>query len=71
MSMRVFPELTDAEEYALQEEARVKSKHSLHYLAKHLLGYHKMTDDFHLGMAKAIDNPKFRFKLLMYPRGHY
>lgn len=69
--MRVFPELTDAEEYALQEEARVKSKHSLHYLAKHLLGYHKMTDDFHLKMSKTIDNPKFRFKLLLYPRGHY
>ncbi len=69
MTMRAFPELTLAEEEALKEEARYKSKDDLHYLAKHLLGYHKVTDHIHRRMAKDIDTPRYRFKLLLWPRG--
>lgn len=69
--MRAFPDLTAEQEDALKEEARMKSKDDLHYLAKHLLGYNKITDHIHRRMAKDIDTPRYRFKLLLWPRGHY
>ena len=71
MGMRAFPELTLEQEEALKEEARCKSKEDLHYLAKHLLGYNKITNHIHKRMAKDIDTPRYRFKLLLWPRGHY
>lgn len=59
------------EERAIQEEARIKSQEDLHYLAKHLLGYSRVTDHIHRRMAKDVDTPKYRFKLLLWPRGHF
>lgn len=69
--MRAFPEYTLEQEEALKAEARGKSKEDLHYLAKHLLGYNKITNHIHKRMAKDIDTPRYRFKLLLWPRGHY
>jgi len=69
--VRAFPELTPSEEEAFKEESRNKSRDDLHYLAKHLLGYNKITDHIHRRMAKDIDTPRYRFKLLLWPRGHY
>lgn len=69
--VRAFPEMTEEQEEALKEEARQKSKQDLHYLAKHLLGYDRVTDHYHKWMCMDIDNPNFRFKLLLHPRGHF
>ncbi len=69
--MRAFPDKTIQQEEALKEQARENSKNDLHYLAKHLLGYNKITDHIHKRMAKDIDTPRYRFKLLLWPRGHY
>lgn len=71
IGLRAFPELSIDEEMALQEEARFKSRDDLHYLAKQLLGYNKITDHIHKRMAKDIDTPRYKFKLLLWPRGHY
>ena len=69
--IRAFPELSIDEERAWQEEARTKSRDDLHYLAKHLLGYNKITDHIHKRMAQDIDTQRYKFKLLLWPRGHY
>lgn len=68
---RVFPELSTGEENALKEEARHRCTDDLHYLAKDVLGYNRITDHYHKRMAMDIDTPKYRFKLLMHPRGHF
>lgn len=69
--MRVFPELTLEEEEALREEARVRCQTDLHYLAKEVLGYNRVTDHCHVDMARDIDTPQYKFKLLLWPRGHF
>lgn len=69
--IKIFPELTDLEEEALKEEAQLRGTDDLHYLAKHILGYDKVTDHYHKRMAVDIDTPRYRFKLLLHPRGHY
>ena len=63
--------LTVEEEQLLKEEARSRCVEDLHYLAKHVLGYNKVTDHIHKEMALDIDTPRYRFKLLLWPRGHY
>jgi len=67
----IFPELSKQEEAALKAEARDLCKQDLHYLAKHVLGYDRVTDHYHKRMARDIDTPKFKFKLLLHPRGHF
>lgn len=69
--IRVFPNLSLEEEEAIKIQARERCKEDLHYLAKHVLGYNKITDHYHLQMARDIDTPKYRFKLLLHARGHY
>lgn len=69
--MRAFPNLTEQQEEVLKEEARQKCLEDLHYLAKHILGYDRLTEHYHRSMAKDIDTPKYKFRLLMHPRGHF
>jgi hypothetical protein len=69
--MRAFPNLTEEQEEVLKEEARQKCLEDLHYLAKHILGYDRLTEHYHRSMAKDIDTPKYKFKLLLHPRGHF
>ncbi len=68
---RAFPELTKQEEEQLKAEGRKRCREDLHYLAKHVLGYNKITDHYHKKMAMDIDTPKYKFKLLLHPRGHF
>jgi len=70
-SIRAFPEYTEKEEEALKSVARTRSKEDLHYLAKQVLGYDRITDHIHKQMAQDIDTPNYRFKLLLWPRGHF
>ncbi len=70
-SARVYPELSVREESALKEEARKRCTDDLHYLAKEVLGYNRITDHYHKRMAMDIDTPKYKFKLLLHPRGHF
>ena len=65
--MRAFPNLTEEQEEVLKEEARQKCLEDLHYLAKHILGYDRLTEHYHRGMAKDIDTPKYKFRLLLHP----
>lgn len=69
--VRAFPELSEKEEEAVKEEARSRSLNDLHYLAKQVLGYDRITDHIHKQMASDIDTPNYRFKLLLWPRGHF
>jgi len=69
--IRAFPELSAEEEEALKEETRDKSRNDLHYLAKHLLGFDKLTDHYHREMCIDVDSRTHKFKLLLHPRGHY
>ena len=64
-------EFSKKEEEFLRAEGRQRCKDDLHYLAKHILGYTKITEHFHKDMARDIDTPNFKFKLLLWPRGHY
>ncbi len=68
---RAFPELSLTEEEAIKKEARDLCRHDLHYLAKEVLGYNRVTDHYHRQMALDIDSPRYRFKLLLHPRGHF
>ena len=68
---RVFPDLTEQEEQAVKEEARQRCVTDLHYLAKQVLGYNRLTDHCHRRMAQDIDTPNFKFRLLLWPRGHF
>lgn len=70
-SNRAFPDLSVQEEEAIKAKTRDMCRDDLHYLAKHVLGYNKVTDHYHKRMAMDIDTPKYRFKLLLHPRGHY
>lgn len=69
--MRAFPNLTVEQEEVLKEESRQRCLDDLHYLAQSVLGYDKVTDHYHKDMAKDIDTPKYKFRLLLHPRGHY
>jgi hypothetical protein len=69
--MRAFPNLSEEQELAIKAEARKKCWDDLHYLAKEVLGYNRITDHYHKQMAMDIDTPKYRFKLLLHPRGHF
>jgi hypothetical protein len=71
MVERAFPELTEQEEEALKEESRVRSLDDLHYLAKYILGYDRITDHIHKQMAMDVDMPDYKFKLLLWPRSHF
>lgn len=71
MSTRAFPNLTKEQEEILKEESRQRCLSDLHYLAKDVLGYDRLTDHYHRDMARDIDTPRYRFKLLMHPRGHF
>ena len=68
---RAFPELSPEQEEQLKAEGRKRSQEDLHYLAKYVLGYNKITDHYHKKMAYDIDTPNYKFKLLLHPRGHY
>ena len=63
--------MSGKEEEAIKELARNKSEADLHYLAKEMLGYDRLTDHCHKDMARDIDTPKYKFKLLLWPRGHF
>jgi Terminase-like family. len=71
MSTKIFENLSEREEEAVKSEARRLCKEDLHYLAKYVLGYNRVTDHIHKRMARDIDTPKYRFKLLLWPRGHF
>jgi hypothetical protein len=66
-----FPELSKTEEEFLRTEGRQRCLTDLHYLSKHVLGYSKVTDHIHKDMSVDIDTPRYKFKLLLWPRGHY
>ena len=66
-----FLNLSAEQESAVKEMSRQKCRDDLHYLAKHVLGYHRITDHYHREMAMDIDTPKYRFKLLLHARGHF
>lgn len=68
---KAFPEMSDQEENALKAEFRSICLDDLHYLAKHILNYNRVTDHIHKTMAQDIDTPKYKFKLLLWPRGHF
>lgn len=68
---RAFPDLSQAQEKAIASEVRKRCKDDLHYLAKHVLGYDRVTDHYHKRMAMDIDTPNYKFKLLLHPRGHF
>ncbi len=68
---QAFPTMTPGEEEALKEEARFKCRYDLHYLAKTVLGYNRITDHYHREMAEDIDRPEYKFRLLLHPRGHF
>lgn len=68
---QAFPDKTAQEEEALKAEARILCKEDLHYLAKTVLNYHRVTDHYHVAMARDIDTPRYKFKLLLHPRGHF
>lgn len=59
------------DELAIKEEARQLCVNDLHYLAKTVLGYDRLTDHYHKQMAHDIDTPNYKFKLLLHPRGHF
>ncbi len=69
--MQVFDNLTPHEEEQLKSIAREKCREDLHFLAKEILGYHRITDHIHKKMARDIDTPRYRFRLLLWPRGHF
>ena len=68
---KAFPKLTVKQEEAIKEEARNRCQNDLHYLAKEVLGYSRVTNHYHRQMARDIDTPKYKFKLLLHPRGHF
>lgn len=69
--MKIFPEFTEQEEELFKQEARQLCLNDLHYLAKEILGYNRLTDHYHKRMCQDIDTPKYRFRLLLHPRGHF
>jgi len=68
---QVYKHLSDQQEAILKAESRQKCLTDLHYLAKHVLGYDRLTDHYHKEMAMDIDTPQYKFKLLLHPRGHF
>lgn len=46
-------------------------KSNLYFFAKAILGYRDMTESCHLPMCVWLDHNPSRFKLVLYPRGHY
>ncbi len=68
---RVYSHLTAEQEALLREESRKRCLTDLHYLAKHVLGYNRLTEHYHKEMARDIDTPQYKFKLLLHPRGHF
>jgi len=68
---RAFPDMSWKEEEAIKNEARQLCREDLHYLAKDVLGYNRITEHYHKQMAMDIDSPRYRFKLLLHPRGHF
>lgn len=68
---RVFKDMTAQEEERVKAEIRLLCQKDLHYLAKEVLGYNRLTDHYHRTMARDIDTPKYKFKLLLHPRGHF
>jgi len=71
MSVRMFPNMTKEQEEVIKEESRYKCTSDLHYFAKHVLGYQRITDHYHKEMAVDVDTPQYKFKLLLHPRGHF
>jgi hypothetical protein len=69
--VQVFDNLTAQEEENLKSLVREECKTDLHYLAKEVLGYNRITNHIHKQMAIDIDTPKYKFKLLLWPRGHF
>lgn len=55
----------------LKEQKRRRGLTDLHFLCKHVLGYHDLTDasGFHGEYCRHLENPKRRFKLSLTPRG--
>ena len=66
-----FRDMSPQEEAALKEEARQMCREDLHYLAKHVLGYNRLTDNYHRKMAEDIGDPDYKYRLLLHPRGHF
>ncbi len=71
VSEKDYTDLTAKEQELLRHEARQRCLEDLHYLSKHVLGYNRLTEHVHRDMARDIDTPKYRFKLLLWPRGHF
>lgn len=68
---RAFPELDVEEEEALKAETRERCREDLFFLARQILGYDRVTDHIHKRMARDVSLPDYRFKLLLWPRGHF
>jgi len=69
--MRNPLDLKPEEEAAVKERVRMLCRKDLHYLAKHVLNYDRVTDHIHKRMARDVDTPGYRFKMLLWPRGSF
>jgi len=69
--MRAFEDMPKQQEEALKDATRQKCLDDLQYLAKHVLNYNRVTDHIHRQMAQDIDTPRYKFRLLLWPRGHF
>jgi len=55
----------------IRHDLAVKGTNDLFFFSKGILGYPDLSVDCHGPMCVFLDEHKARFKLLMYPRGHY
>lgn len=64
--------LSDGERLRLSKEAeRELGKRSTYYLAKYILGYSKLSDDFHLALCRFYDRHLYDLQLHLHPRKHF
>lgn len=68
----VLKGLTEGQYLRLSKEAeREFGKRSTYYLAKHILGYDKLSNDFHVAMCRFYDKHLYDLQLHLHPRKHY
>jgi hypothetical protein len=68
----VLDGLNDGERLRLSREAeRELGKRSTYYLARHILGYTKLSQDFHVALCRFYDRHLYDLQLHLHPRKHY
>ena len=64
--------LNDGERYRLSKDAeREFGRRSTYYLAKYILGYTKLNNDFHVSLCRYHDRHLYDLQLHLHPRKHY